>query len=138
LTPSEPRAEEIAREVLRLHDEVLAERTLVGQVGAARRLADYCAGHGVEMARAYLALIEERDRSERQGYLAAWRDLRQATKLARTQEEVGAEFVDGMVMGGSNALYLGFKDRFGEDPGEALEAYEAGLDRREASPGEGR
>jgi hypothetical protein len=55
-------AAEIAREVLRLHDEVLAERTLVLQVGAGRRLADYCAGHGVEMARAYLAAYEENER----------------------------------------------------------------------------
>jgi hypothetical protein len=57
-------AAEIAREVLRLHDGVLAERTLVGQVGAARRLADYCAGHGVEMARAYLALAEQEERDQ--------------------------------------------------------------------------
>lgn len=66
----------------------------------------------------------ERNEAELRGYLQAWFDVRCAADLAKAGG-ASDEFVNGMVMGASNALYMSYQARFGRDSKKDLDEFEA-------------
>lgn len=61
--------------------------------------------------------------------------MRWATELTKAHENAGEGFVDGMVLGASNALYMGFRRRFGADHEEAVTALDGRAAGRPENPG---